>query len=147
MKMDLQLFAGGHSVTVVKGDNVTTATASSTEDVAKDAEVTLTIAVADGYAPDYEVLTGGVTVNPTTKKFTMGETDVIIIVRAKNTKAYRVLENHTVNINGAKLELIRNVTVVTDDCLRVKTAETNPTVINNQGMIDALLKAGIIEAI
>ena len=147
MKMDLQLFAGGHSVTMVKGDNVTTATASSSSDVQKDAEVTLTIAVASGYEPTYEVLTGGVTVNPTTKKFTMGEADVIIIVRAKNTKAYRVLENHTVNINGTKLELTRNVTVVTDDCLRVKTAETNPTVINNQGMIDALLKAGIIEAI
>ena len=63
MRMILDLFSGGHSVTVVKDEGITQASASSTTDVQKDAEVTLTVTPATNHAiGEYEVLAGGVTV-------------------------------------------------------------------------------------
>lgn len=147
MKLDLQLFAGGHSVTVVKGDNVTTATASSDTDVAKDAEVTLTIAVADGYEPVYETLAGGVTVDPDTKKFTMGEADVVIAVKAKANNLYRVLETTKASVNGSGLNLVKNVIVRYGANGAIAEATSDGTAITGAGIIAALLEAGLIEKI
>ena len=45
-KLNLQQFAGGHSVTVYKDSHVTTATPSSDSDVQKNADVTLTLVFA-----------------------------------------------------------------------------------------------------
>ena len=60
--MNLQLFAGGHSVTVLKDAHMTTASASSTSDVQAEATVTLTLTPATNYELDtVEVLAGGVT--------------------------------------------------------------------------------------
>lgn len=109
---NLQLFAGGHSVTVVKDDGVSAASASSTTDVQKNAEVTLTVTFASGYELDkYDVITGGVTVDPATKKFTMGEADVVIAVRSKGTGAYKVVENTVVNVNGTVTKLQRGLII------------------------------------
>ena len=72
-KMDLILFDTTYTVTVKKDANITTATASAASG-AKGTEITLTITPATGYeVAEYEVIEGGVTVNPTTKKFTIGE--------------------------------------------------------------------------
>lgn len=142
---DLQMFAGGHSVAITKGDHVTTATASASSDVQKDAEVTLTIVVADGYAPVYQVIAGGVTIDPDTKKFTMGESDVSIVVTAKATNLYKVLETTTVTINDSKMDLVKGVKLVYAPNGAVSGAEITPTTITNAGMVDALLKAGLIE--
>ena len=147
MRLDLQLFAGGHSVTVQKGDNVTTATASSDTDVAKDAEVTLTIAVASGYKPVYQVISGGVEIDEATKKFTMGEKDVVIIVTAAPTNVYRVTEECVVNVNGARMELHRNVKLTYSANGAIKEAITDGTTISNASQVEALLKAGLIEAL
>ena len=62
--MDLQLFAGGHNVLVLKDSHMTTASASSTSDVQAAATVTLTLTPASGYeVANVEVLAGGVTVH------------------------------------------------------------------------------------
>lgn len=109
---NLQLFAGGHSVTVVKDDGVSSASASSSSDVQKGAEVTLTVTFASGYELDkYDVITGGVTVDPATKKFTMGEEDVVIAVRSKGSGAYKVVENTVVNVNGTVTKLQRGLII------------------------------------
>lgn len=109
---NLQLFAGGHSVTVVKDDGVSAASASSTTDVQKNAEVTLTVTFASGYELDkYDVITGGVTVDQATKKFTMGEEDVVIAVRSKGSGDYKVIENTLVNVNGTVTKLQRGLII------------------------------------
>lgn len=113
MKMILDLFAGGHSVTVVSDEGISAASASSTSDVAKDAEVTLTVTAASGYEiKEYEVLDGGVTVDPATKKFTMGESNVIIAVKSRATTSYLVTEETMVNVNDNPVRLHKNAKVV-----------------------------------
>ena len=113
MKMILDLFAGGHSVTVVSDEGISAASASSTSDVAKDAEVTLTVTAASGYEiKEYEVLAGGVTVDPATKKFTMGESNVIIAVKSRATTSYLVTEETMVNVNDNPVRLHKNAKVV-----------------------------------
>ena len=110
MKLDLQYFAGGHSVTLYKDAHVTTFTASADSDVQKNAEVTLTVVLASGYEVDeYEVIAGGVTVNATTKKFTMGEADVVIYLKTKANNSYIVTEDTDVVINGSKTHLGKNI--------------------------------------
>ena len=110
MKLDLQYFAGGHSVTLYKDSHVTTFTASADSDVQKNAEVTLTVVLASGYEVDeYEVIAGGVTVNETTKKFTMGEADVVIYLKTKANNKYIVTEDVDVVINGTKTHLGKNI--------------------------------------
>lgn len=113
MKMILDLFAGGHSVTVVSDEGISAASASATSDVAKDAEVTLTVTAASGYEiKEYEVLAGGVTVDPATKKFTMGESNVIIAVKSRATTSYLVTEETMVNMNDNPVRLHKNAKVV-----------------------------------
>lgn len=110
MKLDLQYFAGGHSVTLYKDAGVTTFTASADSDVQKNAEVTLTVVLETGYEVDeYEIIAGGVTVNASTKKFTMGEADVVIYLKSKANNKYIVTEDTDVVINGTKTHLGKNI--------------------------------------
>ena len=113
MKMILNLFAGGHSVTLHKDAGVSTFTASASSDVQKDAEVTLSVTLAAGYEVDeFEVIAGGVTVNPETKKFVMGEADVVIYLKTKANNRYMVTEECSGSLNGAPFVLHAN-TIVT----------------------------------
>ena len=113
MRMILNLFAGGHAVKILKDAHISAASASATTDVAKDAEVTLTVTAASGYdIAEYEVLEGGVTVNPSTKKFVMGEADVTIMVRSALANNYMVTEECMIDINGTREYLHTNETVV-----------------------------------
>ena len=112
MKMILDLFAGGHSVTLYKDSHVTTFTASSDTDVQKNAEVTLTVVIADGYeVAEYEVISGGVEVNPTTKKFTMGEADVVIYLKTKADNKYMVTEECSGSLNGTPFTFHANTII------------------------------------
>ena len=146
MKLNLQYFSGGHSVTLVKDAGVTTFTASSSSDVQKDAEVTLTVVLATGYHVDkYDVIAGGVTVNPETKKFVMGESDVIIALRTKADTAYIVTEDVTVNINGSKTELKKNVKLLKSPSGAIYGAESGNTALTfDPAVIAQLVANGII---
>ena len=113
MKMILDLFAGGHSVTGVADAGMSAASASSTSDVQKDAEVTLTLTAASGYElKDVEVLKGGVTVNLSTKKFVMGEENVILVVHSRATTSYLVTEEIMLAVNDTRVQLHKNAKVV-----------------------------------
>ena len=147
MKMILNLFAGGHSVTVEKDGNITSASASATTDVAKDAEVTLTVTPATNYEiAAYEVLAGGVTVNPSTKKFVMGEADVVIVVHSKLANNYMVTEETSVNVNGSYTALHKNsvVQVTKNGVPKGVTVESGGTVIADSDAVGYLVDQGIL---
>lgn len=109
-----QLFAGGHSVTVVADGGFSAASASSDTDVAKDAEVTLTLTCSSGKEiASVEVLSGGVTleVDDGTYGFTMGTADVVIVAKSKKNNLYKVVENCYTAVNGTVTRLTRNMTL------------------------------------
>lgn len=144
-KLNLQLFAGGHSVTLVADDGFSAASASSTSDVQKDAEVTLTLTPKTGYElADVEVLQGEVTVNLSTKKFTMGEKNVVLAARSKADNLYKVTEDCTVYINGAKTKLTKNIEVVLTKNGGVKDVVCTPTAITLNDAVQALIDAEIL---
>lgn len=113
MKMILDLFAGGHSVTVYGDSGVTAVSASATSDVQAEAEVTLTVTLESGYEVDaYECVTGDVTVDPATKKFEMGSENVVLFVKTKANNKYLVTEECMASVNDAKVVLHKNAKVV-----------------------------------
>jgi len=148
MKMILDLFAGGHSVTLYKDSHVTTFSASATSDVAKDAEVTLTVVVADGYEVDeYEVIAGGVTVNETTKKFTMGEENVVIYLKTKADNKYMVTEECWACLNGGTPTILHANTVIEltpNGVPKGITAKSGGTSVTVDAAIQNLIDQGIL---
>lgn len=145
--MNLQLFAGGHSVTVLKDANMTTASASSTSDVQANATVTLTLTPASNYELDtVEVLAGGVTIEyGDDVTFKMGSADVTLIARSKKANTYQVLENCDVWVNGTKSTLRRNTTLVKAPNGAIKAVEVSGTTVTlNAEMVEDLVKQGVI---
>ena len=112
---DLQLFAGGHDVSVVADGGFSAASASSSSDVQKDATVTLTLTPSSTYEiASVEVLSGGVTLDYDKDdgySFTMGTADVVIVAKSKKNNIYKIVENCDVWINGSKTHLQRNLTL------------------------------------
>ena len=146
MKLNLQWFAGGHSVTLVHDDGASAFTASSSSDVQKDAVVTLTVTLKTGYAVDkYDVLSGGVTVDPATKKFTMGEADVVIALKTKATNEMIITEDCLVNINGTKTQLKKNVKVLVSASGGIYGVEVNGTAVTfDAAVVQQLVANGIL---
>lgn len=144
MKLNLQYFTG-HDVTLYKDANVTTFTASSSSSVDKNTEITLTVELASGYEVDeYECIAGGVTVDPSTKKFTMPDEDVVIYLKSKKNNIYKVLETVEVNINGTVTKLSKNVKVLEKNG-EVYDVTCTPTAITFDAAVVAQLVAdGII---
>lgn len=147
MKMILDLFAGGHSVTLYKDSHVTTFTASSDTDVAKDAEVTLTVVIADGYeVAEYEVIAGGVTVDPATKKFTMGNENVVIFLKTKADNLYMVTEDTMASVNDTKVELHANTIYqrTPNGVIKGVTAKDGGAAITDSAAVQQLIDQGIL---
>ena len=114
--MNLQLFAGGHSVTVVADAGMSAASASATTDVQAQATVTLTLTPGSNKElASVEVLSGGVTLEVSAQgaySFKMGSADVVIVVKSKDNNIYKIVENCDVWVNGSKTHLQRNMTLV-----------------------------------
>ena len=147
MKMILDLFAGGHSVTLHKDSHVTTFTASADTDVQKNTDVTLTVEIASGYEVDeYEVIAGGVTVNPETKKFKMGEADVVIFLKTKANNLYMVTEETMVNVNDNPIRLHKNAKVVLtpNGVPKAIAVENGGTAITASDAVQNLIDQGIL---
>lgn len=143
MKLNLQYFAGGHSVTLYKDAGASAFTASSDTDVQKNAEVTLTVTLASGYeVKEYEVIAGGVTVDPATKKFTMGEANVVINLKTQKNNLYAVTEDVVVNINGSVTKIGKNVKLLKTKTGAVYGAEVTPAEVT----VDAATVAQLVDA-
>ncbi len=159
-ELDLQLFddepaeeteeeTTGHSVTVYKDGNITTATADKTENVAAEETVTLTITPATGKVLDaITVLAGGVTVNAQ-QKFEMPDADVVIYVtgRADMSKKYIVTEPCTICINDAKTELVKNVTVNLTKTGGIWGVTVDGTTIESNDVVMDLIASGVLKKI
>ena len=145
MKMNLQLFAGSLTVTVYKDSNMSVASASPASSLAKNDQVTLTLTPATGYEVDQViVLSGGVTVDMETKKFTMGESDGVLTVTSKPNNLYKVVENCFVSINGVKTEFQRNMTLEIGKTGAIVGVTSNGTAITLNDGVPNLIDQGIL---
>ena len=145
MKLNLQLFAGGHSVTIYKDAHMTTASASSDTDVQKNATVTLTLTPASGYeVANVEIISGGITITEGDSiSFKMGEADVVLNVTSQKNNDYMVLENCYCCVNnGTPTKLTRNVSYKYGPSGEIIGVDYTPTTIT----LSADLKAQLIEA-
>lgn len=110
---NLQMYAGSMSVTMLKDANVTTATATPNSSLAKDDAVELTLVFGTGYELDeIEVISGGVELEQDDDGdwgFDMGEADVVLYVKSKAAKTYKVLEPIYASVNGSVTKINPNV--------------------------------------
>lgn len=151
MEMKLNLFAGGHSVTVIADDGFTSATADKTSDVEKDAEVTITPVMKTGYeVAEYEVVAGGVTVtigDEGVGTFDMGEADVTIYAKSKADNKYLVTEECFAQLNGGTpLRLHKNAKVVLtpNGVPKAVVAENGGASITVDAAVQSLIDQGIL---
>ena len=148
MKMILDLFAGGHSVTIVADGGFSAASASSSSDVQQNADVTLTLTPAENKEIDsVEVLSGGVTLTVTsgTYGFKMGTADVVIVAKSKADNIYKVVENTYVCVNGTVANLQRNMQLVKGTNGAIVDVDcTGSAVTVSADVIAALVKSGAL---
>lgn len=143
--MNLQLFAGSLTVTVHKDAGMTTASASPASALAEGDTVTLTLTPATGKEVDQIiVLSGGVTVDKATKKFTMGESNVVLAVTSKASNLYKVVENCSVCINGAKTEFTKNMVLEIGKTGAVVGVQCEGTAITLNDGVQNLINQGIL---
>lgn len=142
--LDLQMFDTTYTVTVKKDAGITTATASAASG-AKDTEITLTITPATGYEIDeIEVVEGGVTVNQETKKFTIGEANVLVFVKSKKNNLYKVLEPCTIIVNDAKVSYNPNVILEITKSGGISGVTCEGTEITMNDAVQNLIDQGIL---
>lgn len=146
MKLDLQVFAG-HSVTVYGDAGVSSVSASPNSSVAEEAEVTLTVTLESGKEIDeYEMIAGGVTVNPTTKKFAMGDENVVIFVKTKANNKYQVTEPVMISVNDVKVKLNPNthLLLTPNGAPKEITITNGGAAITNNDVVQSLIKQGVL---
>jgi len=149
MKMILDLFAGGHSVTCLKDAHMTTFSASATTDVQENATVTLTVTPASGYEVDeIEVCAGGVTVTLTssTYSFTMGNADVTLYCKSKADNKYMITEECMASVNETKVVLHANnvISLTPNGVPKAVTAANGGASVTVTPAIQSLIDQGIL---
>ena len=145
-KINLHLFddPATYTVTIYKDSGITTATASA-DSGATGTEITLTITPASGKELDeIQVLAGGVTVNQSTKKFTIGSANVVLNVTSKKNNLYRVTEECKVCVNDAWQTFHKNVTVERTPAGGIKGVTCDGTEITVNAGVQELIDQGII---
>lgn len=114
MDLNLKLFSGSLTLTTYKDAGFSAATPSASTTLAENDEVTYTLTMASGYELDeVEIIAGGATYNPETKKLTMGAANAVVYFKSKASNKYIVTENHRVCVNNQVLELKKNTKLVT----------------------------------
>jgi len=145
--LNLQMFSGSLTLTKYNDAGYTTCSASSSSSLAQDDEVTMTIVFASGYEFDEcEVIAGGCTYNPSTKKIKMGASNAVVYFKSKANNKYIVTENCHVGVNNATLELKKNtVFVKAANGAIIDVTNGGGTAISTcEGALDGLIAAGVI---
>ena len=96
---------------------------------------------------EYEVIAGGVTVNTTTKKFTMGEENVVIYLKTKADNKYMVTEECWACLNGGTPTVLHANTVVEltpNGVPKGITAKSGGTSVTVDAAIQNLIDQGIL---
>lgn len=147
LKMDLQMFAGALTLTTYKDAGYTTCSASASSSLGQNDEVTYTIVMADGYEyADCEVIAGGATYNPTTKKLKMGASNAVVYFKSKADATYKVTENCYCNVNGTVTNLTRNMVLVKGANGEITDVTCTGTDLSslNADVISQLVTAGVL---
>lgn len=144
-ELDLRLFdATTYTVTVYTDAGITSATADPASG-AEETEVELAITPATGYeVAEIQVISGGVTVDPETLKFEIGEANVVLMVHSKANNLYKVLEPCTINVNGVRQHFQRNVTVVLAPNGAIEDVTCSGTAITMNAAVQQLIDQGIL---
>lgn len=138
LSMNLQLFAGALTLTTYSDAGFSACTASASSSLAKDDEVTYTITMASGYEFDEcEIIAGGATYDPDTKKLTMGANNAVVYFKSKDATTYKVVENCYTCVNGTVTKLTRNMKIVKGvngaiigvDCAGTDLGSLNATIV------------------
>ena len=148
--LNLQMFSGSYTLTTYKDAGYSAATPSSASSLGKDDEVTYTITMASGYEFDEcEIISGGATYDPDTKKLTMGNASAVVNFKSKANNKYLVTENVYVNVNGSELSLKKNVVLQLAANGAIIGAEAasggqSITLATFQPAIDGLIASGVL---
>lgn len=147
LKMNLQLFAGSLTLTTYKDAGYTTCNASASSSLGEEDEVTYTIVMASGYEyADCEIIAGGATYNPETKKLTMGDANAVVYFKSKANATYKVTENCYCNVNGTVTNLKRNMVLVKGANGEITDVTCTGTDLSslNANVISQLVAAGVL---
>jgi len=145
--LNLQMFSGSLTLTKYNDAGYTTCSASSSSSLAENDEVTMTIVYASGYEFDEcEVIAGGCTYNPSTKKIKMGASNAVVYFKSKANNKYIVTENCHVGVNNATLELKKNTVLVkaANGAIIDVTNGGGTAISTCEGALDGLIAAGVI---
>jgi len=146
MKLNLKMFAGSLTLTTYKDAGYSTCSASSSSSLAENDEVTYTITMASGYEyADCEIISGGATYNPATKKLKMGASNAVVYFKSKADNKYMVTEAVEVTVNNTKLKLAKNTVLQVAANGAIIDVDCAGTAISTcTGAIPGLVEAGVL---
>ena len=147
-QMDLQRFSGSLTLTTYYDSGFSACSASASSSLAEDDEVTYTITMATGKEfAECEVISGGATYNPTTKKLKMGASNAVVYFKSKANNKYLVTEDVHIGLNNAELNLKKNTVLVVaaNGAIYDVTYASGGTAISTcTGAIDGLIASGVL---
>ena len=145
--LNLRMFSGSLTLTKYNDAGYSTCTASATTSLAENDEVTMTLVYASGYEFDEcEIIAGGCTYNPSTKKIKMGASNAVVYFKSKANNKYIVTENCHVGVNNATLELKKNTVLVkaANGAIIDVTNGGGTAISTCTGAIDGLITSGVL---
>ena len=148
--LNLKMFAGSLTLTTYKDAGLSAATPSASTSLAEEDEVTYTLTFATGYELDEcEIIAGGATYNPATKKLTMGAANAVVYFKTKANNKFLVTENAYANVNGAEIELKKNMVLEIGNNgavigVRAASGGQSLTLATFQPAIDGLIASGVL---
>ena len=145
--LNLRMFSGSLTLTKYNDAGYSTCTASASSSLAENDEVTMTLVYASGYEFDEcEIIAGGCTYNPSTKKIKMGASNAVVYFKSKANNKYIVTENCHVGVNNATLELKKNTVLVkaANGAIIDVTNGGGTAISTCTGALDGLIASGVI---
>ena len=145
--LNLRMFSGNLTLTKYNDAGYSTCTASASSSLAENDEVTMTLVYASGYEFDEcEIIAGGCTYNPSTKKIKMGASNAVVYFKSKANNKYIVTENCHVGVNNATLELKKNTVLVkaANGAIIDVTNGGGTAISTCTGAIDGLIASGVL---